>query len=53
LPCLNERDDWIRALADVALRHLAGWMLESGNPQLEKTRAEDSRTRALARGADV
>jgi ferrochelatase len=53
LPCLNERDDWIRALADVALRHLAGWMLESWNPQLEKTRAEDSRTRALARGADV
>ncbi len=53
LPCLNERDDWIRALADLARRHLAGWMLESRNPQLEKTQPEDSQTRALARGADV
>jgi ferrochelatase len=53
LPCLNERDDWIRALAEVVRQHLADWMLESWNPQLEKTRAEDSRSRALARGADV
>jgi ferrochelatase len=25
LPCLNERDDWIRALADLAASHLQGW----------------------------
>lgn len=25
IPCLNERDDWIRALADLALTHLQGW----------------------------
>lgn len=25
IPCLNERDDWIHALADLAIRHLAGW----------------------------
>ena len=25
LPCLNERDDWIRALADIARGHLSGW----------------------------
>lgn len=25
LPCLNERDDWMRALADLASRHLQGW----------------------------
>jgi ferrochelatase len=25
IPCLNERDDWIHALTDLALRHLAGW----------------------------
>lgn len=25
LPCLNERDDWMRALADLATRHLQGW----------------------------
>jgi ferrochelatase len=53
LPCLNERDDWVRALADIARQHLAGWVIESWNPQLERNRAEDSRSRALARGADV
>jgi len=53
LPCLNERDDWIRALADIARQHLADWVIESWNPQLEKNRAEDSRRRALARGADI
>jgi ferrochelatase len=25
LPCLNERDDWIRALADIVAKHLQGW----------------------------
>lgn len=25
IPCLNERDDWIRALADLAGSHLQGW----------------------------
>ena len=25
LPCLNERDDWIRALAELAQTHLQGW----------------------------
>jgi ferrochelatase len=39
LPCLNERDDWIRALADIARQHLTGWVMESWNPQLEKNRA--------------
>ena len=24
-PCLNERDDWVRALADLAATHLQGW----------------------------
>jgi ferrochelatase len=46
VPCLNERDDWIRALADIARQHLAGWLIESRNPQLEKNRAEDNRSRA-------
>lgn len=27
--CLNQRDDWIAALAGVADRHLAGWPLQS------------------------
>jgi protoporphyrin/coproporphyrin ferrochelatase len=25
IPCLNDRDDWIAALAGIAERHLAGW----------------------------
>lgn len=25
IPCLNERDDWIHALADLTLKHLSGW----------------------------
>ena len=25
IPCLNERDDWIRALAKIAVTHLQGW----------------------------
>lgn len=25
IPCLNERDDWIHALADLAHKHLQGW----------------------------
>ena len=53
LPCLNERDDWIGALADIVRQHLADWVIESWNPQLEENRAEDSRSRALARGAEV
>ena len=43
LPCLNEHEDWIRALADIARQHLGGWVTECRNPQLEKNRAEDSR----------
>jgi ferrochelatase len=25
IPCLNDREEWIRALGDIALRHLQGW----------------------------
>ena len=46
LPCLNERADWIRALAEIARQHLAGWVIESQNPRLEQNRAEDTRSRA-------
>jgi ferrochelatase len=49
IPCLNERPDWIRALADLALRNLQGWLVED----LEQTQqaAELSRGRALALGS--
>ncbi len=45
LPCLNERADWISALGGIARQHLADWVIESRNPQLEKNRAEDNRSR--------
>lgn len=49
IPCLNERPDWIRALADIALSHLQGWLHE--DPAALSREAEASRTRALALGA--
>jgi len=47
IPCLNERDDWIHVLADIALANLQGW------PGLEKSEeeAEQSRQRAVKMGA--
>jgi protoporphyrin/coproporphyrin ferrochelatase len=51
LPCLNERDDWIRTLAAIAREHLAGWVSESWDALAAKTRAEANRKRALERGA--
>ena len=32
LPCLNERDDWIRALAQLAETHLQGWPTQNNPP---------------------
>ena len=49
IPCLNERPDWIRALADIALTHLQGWLSE--DPAQLKQAAELSRTRAMSLGA--
>ena len=47
IACLNERDDWIRALSDIVLDHLQGW--SSVVP--DATALLDSRTRALSMGA--
>jgi ferrochelatase len=49
IPCLNERPDWIRALTDIALSNLQGWLLE--DPAQLKQAAESSRSRALALGS--
>lgn len=47
IPCLNERGDWIEALADIAFENLQGWLgAESNEAQLAQ-----SRQRALAIGA--
>src|SRR3990170_3399884 len=49
IPCLNERDDWIHALADIALEHLSGWV--SAERDEGAAALELSRQRALALGA--
>lgn len=46
IPCLNERDDWIQALADITLENLLGWTSSTPDEALES-----SRLRALAMGA--
>jgi ferrochelatase len=46
IPCLNERDDWIHALADLVMDNLHGWLLEQDAAELEQ-----GRLRALAMGA--
>jgi protoporphyrin/coproporphyrin ferrochelatase len=51
IPCLNERDDWIRALCTIALENLGGW-LTTGSDRVSAAQAADaSRQRALAHGA--
>lgn len=49
LPCLNERPDWIRALADLALANLQGWLW--ADPAAQQAAADASRLHALALGA--
>ena len=46
IPALNERDDWIAALADLAETHLSGWPTRN-RPQAEPLAASASRARAL------
>ena len=48
IPCLNERDDWIHALANLAARHLQGW--PTLNPP-DTTALNASALRAKALGA--
>jgi ferrochelatase len=46
LPCLNERGDWIQALADIVLGNLTGWTDAASHESLEL-----SRLRAVSMGA--
>jgi ferrochelatase len=45
IACLNDRPDWIAALADLSLQHLQGWQLSAATPD------DAQRQRALAIGA--
>lgn len=47
IPCLNERRDWIEALADIACTHLQGWL----ETEVSETDKQLSRRRALEMGA--
>lgn len=51
LPCLNERADWISALAAITLEHLAGWIDHLPNRSESTSKTEASRRRALSLGA--
>ncbi len=51
IPCLNERDDWIRALTSIALENLQGWLPPDGDGTSATQAADSSRQRALAAGA--
>lgn len=57
IPCLNDRHEWITALADIAIRHLQGWqagpVVGTGIQAAAGTPAalEAQRRRALALGA--
>ena len=48
LPCLNIRNDWIAALADLTIRHMQGW---DTKPKASDSELEAQRARARAMGA--
>ncbi|WP_066271846.1 ferrochelatase [Hydrogenophaga palleronii] len=48
IPCVNDTPEWIRALTDLAERHLQGWPTKHANNPMA---LQASRERALALGA--
>lgn len=48
IDCLNDSPDWIRAMADLAERHLQGWPTRQADNPMD---LQESRSRALAMGA--
>lgn len=51
IPCLNERDDWIKALVTIALGHLGGWVGTTWDHTAAQAAARASERRARALGA--
>lgn len=45
IPCLNERDDWIRALTEITLENLQGWLATT--PSTDDLQRSRERARAL------
>jgi ferrochelatase len=51
IPCLNERHEWIEALAGIALENLQGWASTQSEAGRAARSAAAARSRALALGA--
>ena len=51
IPCLNERHDWIEALARIAAENLHGWASTQADGTAMAREADASRSRAIALGA--
>jgi ferrochelatase len=51
IPCLNEREDWIRSLAEIALAGLGNWASTAWDADAARAEREQSHRRALSLGA--
>jgi len=51
IPCLNERHEWISALADIAVENLHGWVDPQWDSAAARRTAERTHERALALGS--
>jgi len=47
IPCLNERADWVKAMHDLAITHLAGWPNTLRGDDLQKIAANAAFARAM------
>jgi ferrochelatase len=52
IPALNEREDWIHAMCDIALDNLQGWVSREWDKNAAQKEAEMTRLRAQASGAN-
>jgi len=52
IACLNDRPDFIHALADLVARHLQGWPVARADRALREAEAEKSRAHARLLGAE-
>lgn len=50
IPCLNDEPEWIRALGEIAARHLAGWPTQA---QADAGELAAQKARAVAMGASA
>jgi len=51
IPCLNDRDDWMRALTGIAMDNLGGWVSATFDRVQAEQEGARARERALALGA--